>query len=341
MKIFIKTLILSIGISLIFIQNACQKPEIVEEISNKTVEKKIETDFLNPSKSKGSLLRNSIEEAIKKGNFHMEKPFELNAESLVNNANARESAAADKGCGKFKKITTSYPNEYDEFATVYYKANNLIDYIDFSYSDDPSYNGRLRFLYLTNTRISVRFALTSGVADNRNDIIIVNDKGHAINWLHDITNYHYDFPYTQLITYNSAGQPTVFEEIYQSKSVSKQTVKYTKENNFDTITDSVTGDVITYTYDLTRPSKIGLDGTPFFIGFTFFYGIDNTNDFTKLEVKDKTNKITFTTDLKREYTADGYPSKVTRTENGKVAVIFKDITYDCKNYNVSQPRTYK
>jgi hypothetical protein len=345
MKKHIKLLILSIGISLIFIQNACQKPEIVEEINNMSVEKKLETEFLNFPKSKGSLIRNKVAEAIQEGNYHLEKPFKLNPESLINNANARESAAADKGCGKFKKVTTSYPGFFDEFAVVYYTGNNLIDYIDFSYSDDPSANGRMIFNYLElgngKTRMKIYWKKTSGEFLDNVDVVELNEKGYATNWLKDLTNFEYDEPYTKLITYNSAGQPIVFEKIYQSKTVSKETVKYTKENNFDTTIDSVTGNVFNYTYDLTKPAKIDVNSSDWITDFTYFFGINNTNHMTKYEVKDKTNKVTFTVDLKREFTAEGYPSKVTRTENGEVEAIFKDITYDCRNYNFSQPRTYK
>ncbi len=341
MKTNIKILAISISISLIFSQNSCTKEEIIEQTNANFVAENKTMGFSNISKNPGSPARNKLDLGLKTGHFQQEEPIVLVANAYNTDLKARV-AWADKGCRKFEKITTSYTDLYDELAVVYYKTNNLIDYIDISYSDDPTYNGRYVFEYLDNLKtIKIKYKYNSGLAFDYTDVITLDNNGYAKSYLHDLTNYYYDEPYEDFITYNSAGYPTNFNTWYKSKFIEMNVVKYTPENNPDTITETISGEVSTFTNDLTKPTKVTLSATPFWNDYWGLYGRDNTNYWTKKVVKDKSNKIIFTADLKREYLSNGYLSKVTRIEDGKEILIFKDITYDCKNYNVSQPRSYK
>lgn len=268
-----------------------------------------------------------------------------NSDNLVPPPFSRENsvAAVEKGCAKIKKVINKYPDfGYDETATITYRAVNLIDYIDYEYSDDPSYNGRMKFAYSADGQtLTISFATLDGVIRADKDIIKLNAKGYAVEWLHDLTNFSYENPYTEKIEYNAQGFPTRFIEIYQGKTISDDVVKYTKEINFETLTDAVSGDVVSYTYDLSKKSLLTLSGSPFWSDFARLYGENNTNYMTSLVVKDKTGKTTFTVNIDRTYSAEGTPKTVTRKEDGKVVVIYDVQSLDCKNYTFSAPRTWR
>lgn len=268
-----------------------------------------------------------------------------NSENLIPPPFARENsvAAVEKGCSKIKKIINKYPLDgYDETATVTYRKVNLIDYIDYEYSDDPSYNGRTKFTYSADgLTLTLSYTYTDGVVRTDKDIIKLNAKGYAVEWLHDFSNFSYDNPYTEKIEYNAQGFPTRFSEIYQGKIVSDDIVKYTKEINFETITDMISGEVISYTYDLSKKSLLPISGGRFWVDFSRLYGENNTNNLNSFVVKDKAGKTTFTANIDRTYSADGYPKTITRKEDGKVVIIYDVQSLDCKNYTFSAPRTWK
>jgi hypothetical protein len=268
-----------------------------------------------------------------------------NSDNLVPPPFARENsvAATEKGCGKPKQVVTKWVNfDYDETLDFNYRNVNLVDYIDYAYSDDPTYNGRLKFNYsadgLTLTPV---YTFTDGVVSPSKDIIKLNAKGYAVEWLHDFTNGSYENPYTEKIEYNALGFPTRFIEIYEGKTIRDLSVKYTKENNFETLTDAISGEVLTYTYDLTKKQLLVLSYSPIFLDFTRLYGENNPNYITGYTVKGKTGKITFTVAIDRTFSADGYPKTITRKEDGKTALIFDVKSLDCKNYTFSAPRTWK
>ncbi len=331
--------IFTITILLFFVQIACQKAEIESNMVQKSDTSVNQIDFL----SKGSLLKNKLVEARKRGNLKKESPIVDFQNGVEMRKNAR-MAAADKGCGKFRMITTSFPKfNYDEVNVITYKANNLIDYIDYSYSDNPSSNGRLSFTYKSlGSVIELSYKYADGFVLENQDQIYLNPKGHAVVWFHDFSNYIYEKPYRENITYNSAGYPTAFEHTIDGNiTMILQKVKYTSTMNIESISDGISGELQTFTYDLTRPNKVTLSYHPIYFDYSHVYGLDSPNNITKKEVKDLSGKLIGTVEVQREFNADGYPTKVTRKINGVAEEIFKDIAYDCRNYNISQPRSYK
>jgi hypothetical protein len=268
-----------------------------------------------------------------------------NSDNLVPPPFARENsvAAVEKGCSKVKKVIIKYPTfGYDETATVTYRKVNLIDYIDYEYSDDPTYNGRTKFTYSPNgTTVTLTYTYTDGEISPYKDVVTLNSKGYAIKWLHDLSNNTYENPYTSEIVYNAAGFPTRFTDTYEGKIVADGVAKYTKENNFESYTEAISGNVSTYTYDLTKKSLLTLNETPFWSDFARFYGENNPNYLTDLVSKDKTGKTIFTLNIRRTFSADGYPKTITRKENGEDIVIFDVQSLDCKNYTFSAPRTWR
>lgn len=338
MKTYIKLFGISVGLILGIVLHSCQKVEV----ENAEIEKNSLADFI--SGKGGSPLRNKLAAARKLGRFTKGTPITDFNDGFRTQKNARVSAA-DRGCGKFKTITLSYPDLYDEINVIAYRANNFIDYIDQSYSDDPSFNGRLLFTYnATMTKLTLSFKATDGITYRAVDNVTLNSKGHATLWEHDLLNLSFDDPYLETINYNSAGYP--IQKIYAlvSKPTSvlfNQTVKYSAVNNVESITDLVNGSVFTFTADLTRPAKIALSDIDFYKEFTQLYGSNEPNYWTRSEVKDKAGKMVRTVTIAREFNADGYPTKVTRKVDGVDKVIIKNMTYDCNNYNVSQPRSYK
>jgi hypothetical protein len=333
--------IFTITVLLFFVQFACQKAEIESSMVPENDDSVNQLSF----QSEGSLLRNKLVEARKQGNLKKESPI-LDFQNGVELRKNARMEAADKGCGKFKTITTSFPKlGYDEINVIAYKANNLIDYIDYSYSDEPSSNGRLSFTYKSlGSVIELSYKYADGFVLENKDEIYLNPKGHAVVWFHDFSNYIYEKPYRENITYNSAGYPTAFENSIDEKitrTMTLQKVKYTSAMNIESISDGISGEVQTFTYDLTRPNKITLSYHPIYFDYSRLYGLDSPNNLIKKEVKDLSGKLIRTFEIQREYNADGYPTKVTRKIDGVAEEIFKDISYDCKNYNISQPRSYK
>jgi hypothetical protein len=321
---------------------ACQveTPQLPEKLAISTENEIIPNRF--SSKSFSPRLK------LQKGNFKKNIDFSAylqNSDNLTPPPFARENsvAAVEKGCSKIKKVINKYPTfGYDETATITYRAVNLIDYIDYEYSDDPSFNGRTKFTYSANgLTVTLTYTTTAGELSPYKDVVTLNSKGYAVSWLHDLSNFTYENPYTEKIEYNALGFPTKFTEIYEGKITLDQTVKYTKENNFEIITDAITGDIITYTYDLTKKQLLALTGTPFWEDFARFYGENFPNYLTGLVAKDKTGKITFTLNIERTFSADGYPKTITRKENGETVIIFDVQSLDCKNYTFSAPRTWK
>lgn len=268
-----------------------------------------------------------------------------NSENLIPPPFARENsvAAIEKGCGKPKQVVTKWVNfNYDETQDFKYRNVNLLDYIDYAYSDDPTYNGRLKFNYSADgLTLTLVYTFTDGVVSPSKDIIKLNAKGYAVEWLHDFTNSSYENPYTEKIEYNAQGFPTRFIEIYGGKTVRDLAVKYSKENNFETLTDAISGEVLTYTYDLTKKQLLVLSYSPIFLDFTKLYGENFSNYITGYTVKDKTGKITYTVAIDRTFSADGYPKTITRKEDGKVVNVFDVKSLDCKNYTLSAPRTWR
>lgn len=268
-----------------------------------------------------------------------------NNDNLVPPPFARENSVAtvEKGCSKIKKIIIKYPTfGYDETATITYRTINLIDYIDYEYSDDPTYNGRTKFTYSADGRtVTLLYTFTDGEVSPYKDIIKLNTKGYAVEWLHDLSNNTYDNPYTEQIVYNASGFPTRFTDTYEGKVVSDGVTKYTKENNYESYTDAITGNVTTYTYDLSKRSLLALSGIPFWVNFAKFYGENDTNYLTGLVTKDKTGKTTFTLNIDRTFLANGYPKTITRKEDGKTIIVFDVQSLDCKNYTYSAPRTWR
>jgi hypothetical protein len=337
--------IFTITVLLFFVQFACQKAEIESSMVQKNDTFINQIDFL----SKGSLLKNKLVEARKRGNLKKESPI-LDFQNGVELRKNARIAAADKGCGKFKMITTSFPKfNYDEVNVITYKANNLIDYIDYSYSDFPSSNGRMFFTYnATMTKLTISYKYADGEIPEFVDKIDLNSKGYATLWEHDLSNFYYDTPYLELINYNSAGYAITIIHGKLNAPVSDpastllyNNIKYSAANNIESTTDLVSGNVSTFTTDLTRPAKIALSTHPIYWDYTRLYGATDPNYYTKVEVKDKAGKLIRTVNIVREFSADGYPTKVTRKVDGVDDEIFKDMTYDCTNYNVSQPRSYK
>ncbi len=268
-----------------------------------------------------------------------------NSDNLVPPPFARENsvAATEKGCGKLKQVVTNWVNfGYDETQDFKYRNVNLIDYIDSKYSDDPTSNGRLKFNYSADgLTLTLVYTYTDGEVLSNKDIIKLNAKGYAVEWLHDFSNYSYENPYTEKIEYNVLGFPTRFIEIYQGKTVRDLSVKYSKENNFETLTDAISGEVLTYTYDLTKKQLLMLSYEPVYQDFARLYGEIMPNYITGYTVKDKTGKTTFTVAIDRTFSADGYPKTITRKEDGKTALIFNVTSLDCKNYTFSAPRSWK
>jgi hypothetical protein len=329
----------TITILLFFVQFACQKVEIESSMVQKNDDSINQIDFL----SKGSLLKNKLVEARKRGNLKKESPI-LDFQNGVELRKNARIAAADKGCAKFRMITTSFPRfNYDEINVITYKANNLIDYIDYSYSDEPSSNGRLSFTYKALNEIVLSYKFADGFVLENQDQIFLNPKGHAVVWFHDFSNYTYEKPYRENITYDPAGYPIALENtiIDGNITMTLEKIKYTSSMNIESISDAISGIVQTFTYDLTRPNKITLSYHPIYFDYSHLYGIDSPNNMIKKEIKDRSGKLIGTVEVQREFDADGYPKKVTRKFDGVDDVIFKDITYDCKNYNISQPRSYK
>lgn len=339
MKTYIKLFGILVGLILGVVLHSCQKVEV----ENAEIEKNPMANFI--AGKGGSPLRNKLDAARKMGRTKKGTPITDFNDGFKIQKNARISAA-DRGCGKFKTITTSFPAfGYDEINVIAYRANNLIDYIDYSYSDDPSANGRMFFTYnATMTKLTISYQWTDGEIADWVDNITLNSKGHATLWEHDLSNYSYDEPYLETLTYNSAGYPIQQTHAPISNPDSlllNLTVKYSAANNTESTTELVSGNVVTYTTDLTRPSKISLSSHPIYHDYTQLYGGVEPNYWTKVEVKDKAGKLIRTVTVVREFGADGYPTKVTRKVDGVDDVIFKDMTYDCTNYNVSQPRSYK
>lgn len=268
-----------------------------------------------------------------------------NSDNLVPPPFARENsvAAAEKGCGKPKQVVTKWVNSnFDETLDFKYRSVNLVDYIDHAYSDDPTYNGRLKFNYSADgLTLTLVYTFTDGEVSPSKDIIKLNAKGYAVEWLHDLSNYSYENPYTEKIEYNALGFPTRFIEIYEGKTIRDLSVKYTKENNFETLTDTISGEVLTYTNDLTKKQLVVLSYVPIYQDFTRLYGEIMPNYVTGYTVKDKTGKTTFTVAIDRTFSADGYPKTITRKEDGKTALIFNVTSLDCKNYTFSAPRTWR
>ena len=335
----------TITILLFFVQIACQKADIE---SNMAPQNDNSVNLIS-FQSEGSLFRKKLEEARKQGNLKKESPI-LDFQNGVELRKNARMAAADKGCGKFKTITTSFPKfNYDEVNVITYKANNLIDYIDYSYSDDPSSNGRMFFTYNTTmTKLTISYKYVDGKIPEWVDKVDLNSKGYATLWEHDLSNFYYDTPYLELINYNSAGYPITFIHGKLNAPISDpastllySNVKYSAANNVESTTDLVSGNVTTFTTDLTRPAKIALSSHPIYHDYTQLYGGIEPNYWTKAEVKDKAGKLIRTVTLVREFSPDGYPTKVTRKVDGVDEEIFKNISYDCKNYNISQPRSYK
>lgn len=321
---------------------ACQEetPQLPKKVAISTEKEMISSHF--------SMKTFSPRKKIEKSKVNKNLDFSAylqNSENLIPPPFARENsvAAAEKGCAKIKKVINRYPDfGYDETATITYRAVNLIDYIDYEYSDDPSYNGRMTFAYSTNGQtLTISFTPKTGTVRADKDIVKLNAKGYAVEWLHDLTNFRYENPYTEKIEYNAQGFPTRFTEIYEGKIITDDVVKYTKEINFETVTDAISGDVVSYTYDLTKKSLLALSGSPFWADIARFYGENNTNYMTGVVVKDKAGKITFTVNIERTYSADGTPKTITRKEDGKVVVIYDVQSLDCKNYTYSAPRTWK
>ncbi len=291
--------------------------------------------------SKGSKLRSRLEVLRKSGRLRKGKPItDFNTVTDLSK-NARLSRASN-GCGKFKTITTSYPTfGYDESAVVVYEANNRIDYIDYTYSDDPSFNGRMDFIWGLGPTLTITYTWTDGQVSESTDNLTLTPQGYAWSWEHDLTNYYFDEPYTEHMRYNAQGFTVNVFTTVGGVAFSDEDIVYTKENNFESITDKISGNVVTYTNDLSKPQKIPLAGGDFWPDYTQLYGKNNSNYWSELVRKDKDGNVLFTVNLERKFTDDGYLSEVIRKEDGVVMVIYKDITYDCKNYNVSQPRSYK
>ena len=319
---------------------ACQEetPQLPEK-SAISIEKETPTvHFL--TKNFSQRLRIAKSTGKKKIDF---SAFLQNSENLIPPPFARENsvAAAEKGCGKLKQIVSKFIEfNFDETLNFKYRAVNLIDYIDQQYSDDPSLNGRLKFNYSADgLTLTLVYTYTDGEVSPHKDIIKLNAKGFAVEWLHDFSSY--EKPYIERIEYNAQGFPTRFIEIYEGRTVSDMSVKYSKENNFETITNAISGDVITYTFDLTKKQLLGLSSAPVYYDFSKLYGEINSNYMTGVVVKDKAGKTTFTVAIDRTFSADGYPKTITRKEDGKTAVIFNVLSLDCKNYTYSAPRAWK
>ncbi len=343
MKTYIKLFGISMGLVLGVVLHSCQQVEVV----NATTEKNPLVNFI--SGKGGSPLRNKLDVARKLGHLKKGTPITDFNDGFRTQKNARVSAA-DRGCGKFKTVTTSFPAfGYDEINVIAYRANNWIDYIDYSYSDEPSGNGRMFFTYNASmTKLTISYKYVDGKIPEWVDKVDLNSKGYATLWEHDLSNFYYDTPYLELINYNSAGYPITFIHGKLNAPISDpastllySNVKYSAANNVESTTDLVSGNVTTFTTDLTRPAKIALSSHPIYHDYTQLYGGIEPNYWTKAEVKDKAGKLIRTVTLVREFSPDGYPTKVTRKVDGVDDIIFKNITYDCKNYNVSQPRSYK
>ena len=216
---------------------ACQEetPQLPKKVAISTEKEMISSHF--------SMKTFSPRKKIEKSKVNKNLDFSAylqNSENLIPPPFARENsvAAAEKGCAKIKKVINRYPDfGYDETATITYRAVNLIDYIDYEYSDDPSYNGRMTFAYSTNGQtLTISFTPKTGAVRADKDIVKLNAKGYAVEWLHDLTNFRYENPYTEKIEYNAQGFPTRFTEIYEGKIITDDVVKYTKEINFETVT---------------------------------------------------------------------------------------------------------
>ena len=337
MKNILKFLYVSISFFLTII--SCQKADIQTDNFQKT-----ENSILPKiNRSEASLFRKKIEEERRNGNLRKETPILDFNKGNFSQKNARVMAV-DKGCGKFKAITSSYPAwGYDETMIVKYRANNLVDYIDVSYSDDSTYNGRISFNYNVNfTELTLTFKWTDGEVSEQVDKIKLNSKGYATEWTHVFTNFFYDKPYVESITYNSEDYPTEYKGITvgTTELVFHEITKYNSAKNLESYVEKVSGQTSNYTYDLTKTEKIYL--RYYHVeGFTNFYGKRNTNIPTKRVITDNAGKVVTTEEWEREFNAEGYPTKVTEKWDGVIDVIYKDIVYDCRNYNISQPRTYK
>lgn len=337
MKNILKLICVTISLFLTII--ACQKVDIQED------NKQLIENLILPTKhtSEASFFRKKLEEEKRKGNLRKETPIMDFNKGNFSQKNAKV-AAVDKSCGKFKAITSSYPAwSYDETMIVKYRANNLVDYIDVSYSDDSTYNGRISFNYNGNfTELTLTYQWTDGEVSDRVDKLKLNSKGYATEWAHDLTNFYYDDIYVEYITYNSDDYPTEYKgfTVGTSDLVFDEICTYNSAKNLESYIEKVKGDKVTYTYDLTKKELINL--RYYHVqGFTNFYGKINANLPTKKVVTDNTGKVVTTQEWEREFNAEGYPTKVTEKWDGVVDIIFKDIVYDCRNYNISQPRSYK
>jgi hypothetical protein len=321
---------------------ACQveTPQLPEKLAIST-EKEIISSHFGP---KSFSPRLKLKKVGLKKNIDF-SAYLQNSDNLVPPPFARENSvvAIEKGCGKPKQVVTKWVNfDYDETLDFKYRNVNLLDYIDYAYSDDPTSNGRLKFNYSVNgLTLTLVYTYTDGEVLSYKDIIKLNAKGYAVEWLHDFSNYSYENAYTEKIEYNAQGFPTRFIEIYEGKTVRDLSVKYTKENNFETLTDAISGEVLTYTYDLTKKQLLVLSYSPVYQDFTRLYGENFQNYITGYTVKDKTGKITYTVAIDRTFSADGYPKTITRKEDGKTVNIFNVASLDCKNYTFSAPRTWK
>lgn len=286
-------------------------------------------------------LRFKVEQARRLG--WLKKTAEVPEDKPQNPSDIRVAAstAADRGCGKLSSaVTTFVADGYDETADIKIGRNNWVDYVDYKYSDDPTAGGRMKFDYSSDSRkVTISFITKAGETISSKDIITLNEKGYATEWLHDLTNFSYDKPYIEKMEYNAAGRPTRFVTVYEGQTLQDFRMTYTKEGNFDRSTDAISGNVATYTSDLTRPQVISLINWPVWYDFSKFYGENLANNITKIVVQDKAGKILSTSELKYEFLGNtNSPSKITRLEEGKPSVMFDKLVYDCKNYNVSQPR---
>ena len=335
MKNTLKLLSVSLFIALTIF--SCQETYIQTDrnIENSILPKK--------NKTEASFFRKKLEEEKSKGNLKTETPILDFNKGNFSQKNAKV-AAVDKGCGKFKAITSSYPAwSYDETMIVKYRVNNLVDYIDVSYSDDSTYNGRILFNYNVNfTELTLTYKWIDGEVSKKVDKIKLNSKGYATEWTHDFTNLFYDDVYVEYITYNEEDYPIEYKGITvgTSELVFHQINKYNGAKNLESYVEKANDETVTFTYDLTKKDLINL--RYFHIqGFTNFYGKKSTNSPIKKVVTDSSGKVVTTQEWEREFNSDGYPTKVTEKWDGVIDIIFKDIVYDCRNYNISQPRSYK
>lgn len=297
------------------------------------------TTVNNPSVRIRSLMEQARKEGIKLA--VVPAPAELTDA----NETARQAATtldAGRGCEKIKSMTADFPGFWTEKQRIGYAPINKLSYVSVEYSDDPSFNGSYIFTYSPDGKIlTVSFRRTSGEVLPEKDFIRLNAKGYAEEWYHDLTNYYYDKPYTDKMEYDAAGYPTRFTSTIDGEVVSDIVVTYTKERNFQSGKENVSGDIFSYTYDLTRPKKVQLLGSPVWQELMKLYGENNSNYLTKFERKSESGELLFTEENKYEFDANGNPTKRTVLLNGNVDAIYTDITFDCKNYTYGAPRSWK